>query len=93
MKANFDNMRILATGNMNELGRVLKEKILIMDNYYIDDELKQEIVTAFNNTACRVDSLNCLYDDNIPDDVNDLSETIEVERLELEEKEEDEDEL
>lgn len=92
MKANFDNMRRQATASMNELGQVLKEEILIVtDSYYIDDELKQKIITAFNQVAEQVDLLNCLYDDAVEDDSNDLSDVIEVERLELEDAEEDED--
>lgn len=92
MKANFDNMRRQTTASMNELGQVLKEEILIVtDSYYIDDELKQKIITAFNQAAKQVDLLNCLYDDAVEDDVNDLSDVIEVERLELEDAEEDED--
>lgn len=90
MKANFDNMRRQATASMNELGQVLKEEILIVtDSYYIDDELKQKIITAFNQAAEQVDLLNCLYDDAVEDDVNDLSDVIEVERLELDDAEED----
>lgn len=92
MKTNFDNMRRQATASMNELGQVLKEEILIVtDSYYIDDELKQKIITAFNQAAEQVDLLNCLYDDAVEDDSNDLSDVIEVERLELEDAAEDED--
>ncbi len=94
MKANFDNMRIFTTGSMNALGEVLQDEILaVSDSYYIDDDLKQKIVNAFNHAAQRVNALNCLYDDNIKDDVNDLSDDIEVELLKLEDKEEDDDEL
>lgn len=94
MKASFDNMRIFATGSMNSLGEVLQDEILIVsDSYYIDDELKRKIINAFNHTAQRINALNCLYDDNIPDDVNDLSDSIEVSLLAFEREEEDDDEL
>lgn len=94
MKANFDNMRIFATGSMNALGEVLQDEILtVSDSYYINDELKLKIVKAFNHAAQRINAINCLYDDNISDDVNDLSDDIEVNALELDSAEEDEDEL
>lgn len=93
MEANFDNMRRQATASMNELQRVLKEKILTMDNYHVDSELKAEIISAFNQAAYQVDSLNLLYDDAVEDDMNDLSNVIEIELLEIEDEEEDENEL
>lgn len=87
MEANFDGMRRNATANMNELGKFLEEEILIMDNYYIDDEIKEKLVKAFNDAAQSVDVMNCLYDDAVVDDMNDLSEVLEIKLLELAEKE------
>ena len=87
MEANFDGMRRNATANMNELGKFLEEEILIMDNYYIDDELKEKLVKAFNAAAQSVDVMNCLYDDTAEDDMNDLSEVLEIKLLVLAEKE------
>lgn len=87
MEANFDGMRRIATSNMNELGKFLEEKILIMDNYDIDDEIKEKLVKAFNDAAQSVDVMNCLYDDAVVDDMNDLSEVLEIKLLELAEKE------
>lgn len=87
MEANFDGMRRIATSNMNELGKFLEEEILIMDNYYIDDEIKEKLVKAFNDAAQSVDVMNCLYDDAVVDDMNDLSEVLEIKLLELAEKE------
>lgn len=92
MKANFDNMRKAATASMNELGKVLKEEILIVTcSYYLDAVLKEKIVIAFNEAACQIDLLNCLYDDNVEDDLNDLSDVIDVERLDIEDDEENTD--
>ena len=87
MEANFDGMRRNATANMNELGKFLEEEILIMDNYDIDDEIKEKLVKAFNDAAQSVDVMNCLYDDAVVDDMNDLSEVLEIKLLELAEKE------
>lgn len=87
MEANFDGMRRIATSNMNELEKFLEEEILIMDNYDIDDEIKEKLVKAFNDAAQSVDVMNCLYDDAVVDDMNDLSEVLEIKLLELAEKE------
>ena len=87
MGANFDGMRRNATANMNKLGKFLEEEILIMDNYDIDDEIKEKLVKAFNDAAQSVDVMNCLYDDAVVDDMNDLSEVLEIKLLELAEKE------
>ena len=87
MEANFDGMRRIATSNMNELGKFLEEEILIMDNYDIDDEIKEKLVKAFNDAAQSVDVMNCLYDDAVVDYMNDLSEVLEIKLLELAEKE------
>lgn len=87
MEANFDGMRRIATSNMNVLGKFLEEEILIMDNYYIDDEIKEKLVKAFNDAAQSVDVMNCLYDDAVEGDMNDLSEVLEIKLLELAEKE------
>ncbi|WP_060826148.1 hypothetical protein [Sulfurospirillum cavolei] len=91
MKANFDNMRIFTTGSMNALGEVLKDYVIDSDD--IDDDVKRKITNAFNYAGQRVNVLNCLYDDNVKDDVNDLSDVIEVELLKHEKSEEDDDEL
>lgn len=40
MEAKFDGMRRNETANKNELGKFLDEEILILDNYYFDNELK-----------------------------------------------------
>lgn len=83
MQANFDGMRRNATANMNELHRVLKEDVLSMDSFDISDDLKEKIIEAFNNAAQSVDVINCLYDDAEEGDMNDLSDVLIVERLEL----------
>lgn len=87
MEANFDGMRRNATANMNELGKFLEEKILSKDSYDISDELKEKLVKAFNDAAQSVDVMNCLYDDTSEDDMNDLSEVLEIKLLVLAEKE------
>ena len=70
MKASFNGMRKNATANMNKLHSVLKEVLSDMDN----DSLENEIIEAFNNSAQSVDVMNCLYDPNVKDDMDDLSD-------------------
>jgi len=77
MKASFNGMRKNATANMNKLHSVLKEVLSDMDN----DSLENEIIEAFNNSAQSVDVMNCLYDPNVKDDMDDLSDFISVNRL------------
>lgn len=89
MQANFDGMRRNATANMNELGKFLEEEILIMDNYYIDDEIKEKLVKAFNDAARSVDVMNCLYDDSEEGDMNNLSDILRIETLKITHCEED----
>ena len=54
-----------------------------MDNYDIDDEIKEKLVKVFNDAAQSVDVMNCLYDDTDVDDMNDLSEVLEITPLKL----------
>lgn len=91
MKANFDNIRRTATAQMNVLQQVLNVQILSMANYGEESARQVEIAEAFNDLAYSVDMLNCLYDDDVEDDVNDLSEELEIKRIEFDEEEEDED--
>ncbi len=86
MKANFDNMRRTATAQMNVLQQVLNVQILSMANYGEESARQVEIAEAFNDLAYSVDMLNCIYDDDIEDDANDLSEELEIKRLEFEEE-------
>lgn len=77
MKANFDGMRRNATSNMNKLYLVLKEVLSDIDN----DCLENEIIEAFNDSAESVDVMNCLYDPNVEDDMNDLSDILSINRF------------
>ena len=65
MKANFDGMRKCATANMNELHGVLQEVIGLASLESLEDDLKERIIEAFNNSAHSIDVMNCLYEDNL----------------------------
>ena len=91
MKACFDGMRRNATGRMNDLGQEIKELLeMAIDGKYFELEDFENLVDSFNSSAGAVDALNCLYDDNIEDDMNDLSELIDISLIEFEEFKEDE---
>ena len=81
-------MRRNATGRMNDLGQEIKELLeMAKDSKYFEIEDFENLVDSFNSS---VDALNCLYDDNIEDDMNDLSELIDISLIEFEEFKEDE---
>lgn len=85
MEANFDGMRRNATANMNELHTVLKE--LIDCGWVRDEFIEVKIIEAFNDAAQSVDVMNCLYDPNVEDDMNDLSDVLSIDRLDKKEEE------
>lgn len=89
MRASFDGMRRSATANMNELCNVLKEVIELPSWDSISEDLKQRIIESFNNSAQSVDIMNCLYDPNCDDDMNDLSDVLSIQRLDDIEESED----
>ena len=70
MKANFDRMRMSATRAMNRLFNVLED---VLENEDISEDNKAQIIEKFNFAAQTVDIMNCLYDDSVEDDMNDLS--------------------
>ena len=85
MKANFDGMRRNATSRMNDLGQEIKELLeMAKDGKYFELEDFEDLVNSFNNSAGAVDVLNCLYDDSIEDDMNDLSDVLNIDLIELE---------
>lgn len=85
MKACFDEMRRNATGKMNDLGQEIKELLeMAKDGKYFEIEDFENLVDSFNKSAGSVDVLNCLYDDNVEDDMNDLSDEIEIQLIEIE---------
>lgn len=89
MNVSFDGMRKNATRSMDELCSVLKEVIALKSYEEVDDNMKQRIIEAFNDSAMRVDFFNCMFDDTVDGDMNDLSDLC-VDRLDdLEEEEED----
>ena len=91
MKACFDGMRRNATGRMNDLGSEIKELLeMAKDGKYFEIEDFENLIDSFNNSAGAVDVLNCLYDDNIEDDMNDLSELIDICLIEIEDYKEEE---
>lgn len=85
MNVNFNGMRRNATDSMNELSGVIKEVIELKSYEEVDNDLKKRLIDCFNDSAMRVDFFNCLYDDTVDGDMDDLSD-LSVDRLEEFEK-------
>lgn len=83
MKVSFDGMRTNATHSMNRLHDTIKE---IIDNDDLFDNEKRELIDNFNNAAMAVDIFNCLYDDDVDGDMNNMEE-LSIERLDKLEEE------
>ena len=90
MKVSFNGMRINATNSMNELACAIKEVIELKSYEEVDNDLKKRLTDCFNDSAMRIDFFNCLYDDSVNGDMDNLSD-LSVDRLEeFEEDKEDE---
>ena len=73
MKVNFNGMRKAATSDMNRLHSVLDELLSKHSDTLFSYE-REEIIEAYNQAAQSVDMFNCLYDDNVEGDMDDLSD-------------------
>ena len=91
MNVNFNGMRKNATDSINELADVIKEVIQLKSYEGVDDDLKKKLISCFNDSAMHVDFFNCLYNDNVDGDMDDLSD-LSVDRLEEFEEDGEEDE-
>jgi len=80
MRVNFDNMRRRTTRDFNKLGNVL-DNFLEQYDWEILSEDKEEIITSYNELRSAIASLNCLYDDAIDGDMDDLSNELDVLRI------------
>lgn len=90
MNVSFDGMRKNATCSMNELASVVKEIIELESYEEVDNDLKKRLINCFNDSAMYVDFFNCLYDDDVNGDFNNLSD-LSIDRLKyFQEDEEDE---
>ena len=89
MNVSFDGLRRNTTNAMNRLYDVLNTVLDEDTHQKIDTDLKEEIIKKFNQAAMFVDTFNCLYDDSVEGDMNNLSH-LSISRLEdLEENEEE----
>lgn len=77
MKVSFDGLRKNATRSMNKLYDVLED---ILKNEDICEDNKFQIIEKFNEAAMFVDSFNCIFDPDVEDDINDLS-NLSIDRL------------
>ena len=77
MNVSFDELRTNATRSMNRLHDTIKD---IVEDDDISDSERKELVFRFNDAAMFVDSFNCLYDDNVEDDMNSMDD-LNIDRL------------
>ena len=90
MKVSFNGLRRNATSDMNQLGDEIKELLnKSKQGIFFEIEDLEELVESFNAAASCVDMFNCLYDDNIKDDMDDLSDDIEIQNIDIEDFKED----
>ncbi|UFH59810.1 hypothetical protein [Sulfurovum mangrovi] len=83
MQVSFDGMRRNATNAMNALqGNI--EDMLKKYEYDLYDSDRQDLIESFNEAAMFVDMFNCLFDDDVDGDMNNLSD-LEINRLSEEE--------
>ena len=73
MKVNFNGMRKVATSDMNRLHSVLDE-LLSKYSDTLSPYEQEAIIEAYNRAAQSVEIFNCLYDDNVEGDMDDLSD-------------------
>lgn len=78
MEVSFDGLRKNATRSMNDLHTTLQRIINEYDMYERD---REDLIKEFNQAAMFVDTFNCLYDDSVEGDMNDLSD-LSISRLE-----------
>ena len=70
----FDGLRRNATNSMSELHYAIQE-MFDNDRYNdISEDMKENVKEKFNHAGRMVTSFNCLYDDNIKDDMTNMSD-------------------
>jgi len=90
MNVSFDGLRTNATRSMNRLYDTVKDIVECGEYHTLSTDEKQELIEKFNEAAQYVDIFNCLYDDKVEDDFNNM-ENLSIDRLdELNEEDEDE---
>lgn len=81
MNVSFNGLRKNATYAMNQLWDILNTVLDEDTHQDIDVDLKKEIIKKFNDAAMFVDTFNCLYDDSVEGDMDNLSD-LSISRLE-----------
>ncbi len=80
MNVSFDGLRTNATRSMNRLHDTIEEIVKAGDYHTLSIDEKNELIEKFNESAMLVDSFNCLYDDDVEGDLNNMEE-LSVDRL------------
>jgi len=71
MKVNFDGMRLNLADDIRRLRKA------ICDNFEKEEDIPENIIDSFDAVMSSVGVMCCLFDDNDPEDVNDLSSELE----------------
>jgi len=79
MKVSIDGLRRGATGDMNALGELIESMISDMKSNFIDTD---ELIATYNQAASSVGVFNCVFEPEIEDDFNDLSEELQIKFIE-----------
>ena len=80
-QVSIDSLREEATHSVNRLAETIEKALEV-----ISCELTaQELIVKFNQVACNVGILNCVYDDDYEKDFNDLSGCLSIDFIDSEE--------
>ena len=71
MKVSMDGLRINATRSMTDLYYAIEEAL---NDDWIDDSVKQNLKDKYDDAARMLTTFNCLYDDRVEDDFNNMSD-------------------
>lgn len=73
MNVSIDGLRLNMTSDVAKLKSTI-EHLLADVGDYADSSAKQELMDAFDQVAQDSNILNCVFDDNVAGDFNDLSD-------------------
>lgn len=85
MTVSFDGLRKNATSSMNSLAAKIDNIVKAYGDDICSSD-KEELIEAYNQAAMFVDSFNCLFDPDNPNDMSNLSDVLSIRRLKIDEE-------
>jgi hypothetical protein len=79
MNVSFDGLRTNATQSMNRLYDEIKGILETYEDDIIESD-REDLMEKFNDSAMLVDTFNCLYDDDVEGDLNNM-ENLSIDRF------------